>query len=807
MKRRQSEDYRASVFDSITNRVNEEESGKITQGFMDFIYDVKENKAAYKSSLITAPFVGITISSWLCQYVRMIFKKQEKIYISHLLTAWFNTPGIIIAIILAILFLMIAYRFHKITQKDYYTDREGNFDISKKGVYGSAHWQTESEREKCFYRSKDIEELAGDILGIDDKGLLYTLRDDLVGINRNKCIFGTPGSGKSAAIIENDIIQTIRRGESAIVTDSKGDLYRKTSQIARENGYVVKVLNLKSNELKNSDAFHLLKYLENGDTSVAEMLANCIIENTGSGHMDYWEKNELNGYKALLLYISTNKALKAAGRNTLAEMYNICTQNTPQQLAVMFNSLPREHPAKQAFNIYANCDPKVQGQILNGMGIKLSFLTDYNAQQIVSHDEIDLIAPMKKKCLYFVVIPDTNKTYNVIANLFFNMMLIKQCEYSDSLSSAMRDKQIFVNYILDEFKATGAINNFDGTITTVRSRKIGITTVLQTLGQLQDMYPGMAYDTILGSMTTKILLRAGDEATSKYFQMICGTQTRRTKAGRYNESLTDIMHVHGGEMVTEGLVAADLLTVDNAQKLDANELIVCILGFEPVKLKKYLSKYNPYLQEWTERIPGRHKPLWRKKQEDAIAAKEQARVADAHAIEQAKSEQAKSAEQARLQQEQAKADAIAARKAQEKAKADMIEKAQAMAAEQARIKKAAERQAEEQAMAAKQSAPVLIEDDTAEELCIDENHSMPYDRETGEIISDEIPEMAMTFGIYTDENPVNEIPEMTISIPFDAEQNTMPGLPEAPTEPEPPKKKKGKFTQISAKEISAAMAN
>ena len=617
MNRRQGDDYRESLFDKMSGRVDEENGSKLTQSFMDMLYDMKEHKASYWSNFITSPIIGIIVSSFVVQTFLKLLDKQDEIYILNLFTAWWNMPGIIMAIIVTILSISIQYRFHKITKKDYYKDREGNFEISKSGVHGNAHWQTEKEREECFERSKDYYELSGDILGIDDKKLLYTLRQDLVGINRNKCIFGTPGSGKSAAIIENDIMKCMERGESAIITDSKGDLYRKLSQKARDNGYVVRVLNLKSNELRNSDAFHLLKYLENGDTSVAEMLANCIIENTGDGHMDYWAQNEMNGYKALLLYISTNEALKKTGRNTLAEMYNICTQNTPQQLATMFNGLPKTHPAKQAFNIYANCEPKVQGQILNGMGIKLSFLTDFNAQQIVSHDEIDLVLPMKKKCMYFVVIPDTNKTYNVIANLFFNMMLIKQCEYSDSLSSEKREKQIFVNYILDEFKATGAINNFDGTITTVRSRKIGITTVLQTLGQLQDMYPGMAYDTILGSMTTKILLRAGDETTSKYFTMICGQQTRRTTAGRYSQSLSEAVPLHNLETKTEGLVGADLLAIDETQKLDADDLVVCILGFQPVKLHKYLSKNNPELQEWKERIPGKHKPLWRKQMEDA----------------------------------------------------------------------------------------------------------------------------------------------------------------------------------------------
>ncbi len=619
-KKMYNSDYytpRESLFSRLMTGDDSPEQGKVSFGLQTLVNGYKENKRRVYVTAIVSLASGIMLSSWLCMLFKLI-GQREQIELLGLFTEWFNIPGVIIALLFAIMGCVGTYRFTKINTKNFYYDKDTNSYVSTTDMGGHAHYQTEKERHECFNMSKDIDDIMGDILGIDEKGRLYSLRDDLVGINRNKCIFGTPGSGKSVAIIENDILQCMRRGESAIITDSKGDLYRKLSQKARDAGYIVKVLNLKPNELKNSDAFHLLKYLEDGDTSVAEMLAKCIIENTTDPRQvgDYWALNEMNGYKALLLYISTNEALKKANRNTLAEMYNICTSNTPSQLAALFSGLPKTHPARQAFNIYANCEPKVQGQILNGMGIKLSFLTDFNAQQVVSHDEIDLILPMKRPCMYFVVIPDTNKTYNVIANLFFNMMLIKQCEYSDSLTSIERNKQLYVNYILDEFKATGAINNFDGTITTVRSRKIAISIVLQTLGQLQDMYPGMAYDTILGSMTTKLLLRAGDEATSKYFQMIMGKQTRMSKNKRYSDTMAEAIHTHNSETITEGLTAVDLLPVDEAQKMDADHLIVCVLGFQPVKLLKFLSSKNPYLQEWDETVPARHKPKWRKQMEE-----------------------------------------------------------------------------------------------------------------------------------------------------------------------------------------------
>lgn len=605
-----------------------ENGNKIQMGIADILVDIKEHPKLY-TSMVLVPFIaGMLFSGYVCSLWLKLFGSITHVTVKSILTSWMNLPGIIIMLVATVLLIKIFFRIHRINMKDYYTDREGNFYISKRGTQGNAHWQTEKERQECFERSKDIRDLTGDILGKDDEGRLYTLRSDLVGINRNKCILGTPGSGKSAGIIENDIIQCIRRGESAVITDSKGDLYAKMSQFAKKAGYIVKVLNVKPEELKNSDAFDFMKYLAGADPSEAEVLARAIIENTGEYDprrgMDYWAQNEMNCYKALMLRIANDPARKKIGKCNLGEMYDICTTMNAEKLAFEFQPLPANDPAKQAFNIFANCEARNQGQILNGMGVKLSFLTNENARKIVSHDEIDLTLPMKKKCMYFVIISDTNKAYNVIANLFFNLMLIKQCAYSDSLTPEKKEKQIYVNYILDEYKATGSINNFDGAITTVRSRKIGFTIALQTLGQLEDMHPGKAYDTILGSMTVKLLLRSGDQETSEFFTAACGKQTRMSKGNRYSDAKDRSAHIYNSMTANEAEVGVDLFPVDETQKMDADRLVAVILGFQPVKLYKYLSYENPYIKGWEKGATkaNRRLPKWRKQEQDAEKARQ-----------------------------------------------------------------------------------------------------------------------------------------------------------------------------------------
>lgn len=593
---------------------------EVNKGIGNLKEELKENKKYITVFICIDIIISIFISGFVVQWFQDFFNDDKSIYLAQIIPCGlFTWYGFLFSLSIFLFFAYVSFNFYRSTRKDYVVDEENNRQISKQGIYGTAHWQTEKEKEECFFRSKDPMELEHylDILGIDNKGYLYALRDDLVGLNRNMAVIGAPGAGKSAALVKNQIYQNILRGDSCIVTDSKGDLYKECSSIARKHGYKTRILNLKSGELKNSDACHFLKFL-NGDPVKAEVMSNAIIANTGDGHMDYWANNEMNCLKAVLLYVSTNETLIKTNRNNLAEVYNIVTTNDSAGLADLFSMLEDDDPAKLAFNIFANCDPKVQGQILNGMGIRLSVLGSKEVKQIVSNDEIDLVEPMKQKCMYFVVISDTDTSFKFIATLFFTLMFIQQCEYSDALTPKAKKKQLPVNYILDEFANTGAIPDFEKKVTTVRSRKIGITIILQDIGQLEFMYPNKVWNTILNGMVVKMLLSTNDPNTAKYFETLLGELTVRVENRRYDEGAGDIIHAHSGYNVGEGLGKAFLMKQEQFLSMSSNDLVIVISGHYPVKLHKYICDNHPMDAECVIRMPGRHKPLWRKKIEDEI---------------------------------------------------------------------------------------------------------------------------------------------------------------------------------------------
>ena len=589
---------------------NNEEFNRMDQFWSDFVLDFQMHKKLYIAGFVGVVIISIIFVSWLTQYILWIFGKQDGIYIGELVTKFASNPiSLVLTGVCIVVLSRLAYRTSKLMEKDYVQNTEENYKVSKYGVYGDAHWQTEEERKECFERTKDINEMYSDILGRDNKGYLYALRTDLLSVNKNKIAFGASRSGKSAAIVENEIFQCIRRGESMIVTDSKGDVYRNTAYVAKIYGYIVRVLNLKAKELKNSDSWEPLKYVTLEDEIQAEVLAKAIIENTEDGPMDYWAKNEMNALKATILLVATTENYK--NNRSMREVVNIITE--PATFESKFMGLPDDNPAKNAFNIFAACKDDVKKQILNGMGIRLSLLNNKYIKEIVSHDEIDLILPMKRKCIYYIIISDTDTAMKFVASMFFTQAFMAQCDYSDGLSKKAKQKQLPVRYELDEFKNIGAIPFFDVKISTFASRKISSTLILQGITQLEELYPRKAHQIILANTTTKILLKAGDEETAKYFSTLCGILTVKVENGRYSKGRTQRLDLHNAETVSEGLGKRELLLQDKAMKLDKDILVVCINGFQPVKLNKYIAELNhPMYKECKELKPNNHKPKWRK---------------------------------------------------------------------------------------------------------------------------------------------------------------------------------------------------
>ena len=241
----------------------------------------------------------------------------------------------------------------------------------------------------------------GNILG-EHKGQLVCLPKD-TRLNRHTAIFGASGTMKSRAVIRNALFQAIKRGESVIISDPKSEMYNDTSQLFRNNGYEVKVFNLV--DPTRSDTWNCMSDMGT-DSLMAQMLTNIIIGNTNSGKSDhFWDNGELNLLKALVLYVALDSN-RTEDQKNLAEVYLMITDKSDKDYAEIYKDLPKDHPARSSLNLYIQASETVRQGIKQGLGTRLQVLQNKVVTRLISGNEIDLTAPGKRKCAYYIILSD-----------------------------------------------------------------------------------------------------------------------------------------------------------------------------------------------------------------------------------------------------------------------------------------------------------------------------------------------------------------------------------------------------------------
>lgn len=373
--------------------------------------------------------------------------------------------------------------------------------------------------------------------------------------NRHMMIIGVPGSGKSYCFSRPAIFQAIKSGESVIVTDPKGELYSDTSVYAEEHGYTVKIFNLAYPQ--GSDSWDALGEIDGSQLNIeAQNFANIIISNTsnpGAKGDEVYSNGEKNLLTALILYVLTSDSFKATGKpKTLGSVYELLTYSDEMLESLLGGPTDADgnplgdpeanKPFKGPWKLYSTASPNMKGNLKLGLGVRLQTLQDEVIKNITGTKDIDLIQPGKSKCLYYVIISDMNDTFKFISSLFFTCLFSKLVEYSRQQPSGQLP--VPVNVIMDEFIAIGKLPDFDKKLATVRSARINIYMIFQTLAQLQQNYPDGLWETLIGCCYTFMCLSCGnDMGTAEYLSKRTGTMTTALENLRVDKPMIDIGNV------------------------------------------------------------------------------------------------------------------------------------------------------------------------------------------------------------------------------------------------------------------------
>lgn len=466
-----------------------------------------------------------------------------------------------------------------------------NFSRSGRGTYGTAGWMTEKELREVLEVASP-QKARGIILGQNECGSVICLPEDTK-LNKHIAVFGASGTMKSRGVIRPALFQSIRRGESVIVTDPKSEIYSDTAELFRGHGYTIRVYNLLHPEY--SDSWNCMFDL-GGDTLMAQVLTDVIIANTrGDGKGDhFWDSGEANLLKSLILYVDLDSTRHPEERN-LPAVYQMLTHNNEKQLTALFDRLPLDHPARAPYSLFSQASDSVRAGVVLGLGTRLQVLQSEAVRQITRQSDIDLALPGQTKCAYYIILDDQNSSLEFLSSLFFAFLFIKLVRYADSTPE--QRCQVPVNIVLDEMNNIGVIPDFSRRLSTIRSRALQVVMCCQNLPQIQNRYPNNLWAELIGNADTQLMLGCTDDVTAEYCSARSGDMTVEVNSTMTTRQSIAVAQVIPLYRYTEGLGRRRLLTRDEVLRLPNEQLLIIIRGQKLLRARKFDYTGHPYAKE------------------------------------------------------------------------------------------------------------------------------------------------------------------------------------------------------------------
>ena len=453
--------------------------------------------------------------------------------------------------------------------------------------YGSARWGTHEDIEPF-----EDKVFANNVLLSQTERLTMNGRppEPKYARNKNVLVVGGSGSGKTRFFIKPNLLQM---HSSYVVTDPKGTVVNEVGNALVKNGYVMKIFN--TINFKKSMHYNPFAYVH--DEKDILKLVTTLIANTkgeGKGGDEFWEKAEKLLYSALIGYIHYEAPEEEQNFSTLLEMINAMEVREDDEefknpVDLMFEELAEREPDHFAVRQYAKyklAAGKTAKSILVSCGARLAPFDIKELRDITAYDELELDTLGDKKTALFLIMSDTDATFNFLISMVYTQLFNLLCEKADDVYGGRLP--VHVRCLIDEAANIGQIPNLEKLMATIRSREISAALVLQAKSQLKAIYKDNA-DTIIGNCDSQIFLGGSEQTTLKDLNSTLGKETidmyntgeTRGNSPSYNMNYQKLGH--------------DLMSIDELAVMDGSKCIVQIRGVRPFLSDKYdLTKHPKY---------------------------------------------------------------------------------------------------------------------------------------------------------------------------------------------------------------------
>ena len=451
--------------------------------------------------------------------------------------------------------------------------------------YGSARWGT----------AKDIEpfmapKFADNIILTKTERLMMSNRppDPKNARNKNVLVVGGSGSGKTRFWLKPNLLQC---HSSYVVTDPKGSIVVECGNALLKNGYKLKILN--TINFKKSMHYNPFAYVHSEKDILK--LVTTLMTNTkgeGSGGDPFWEKSERLLLTALIAYLHYEAPVEEQNFATLLEMLNTMQvleddEEYQNPVDLLFEELAKKKPnsfAGRQYKLYKLAAGKTAKSILISCGARLAPFDIQELRDLTMYDELQLDTLGDKKTALFLIMSDTDSTFNFLISMVYTQLFNLLCDKADDVYGGKLP--IHVRCLIDECANIGQIPNLEKLVATIRSREISACLVLQARSQLKAIYKDNA-DTIVGNMDSQIFLGGSEPTTLKDLSEMLGKET----IDAFNTSDTRGNSPSYG--TTFQKMGHDLLSRDELAVLDGGKCILQLRGVRPFLSDKYDLTQHP----------------------------------------------------------------------------------------------------------------------------------------------------------------------------------------------------------------------
>ena len=454
--------------------------------------------------------------------------------------------------------------------------------------YGSARWGTKKDIEPYI-----DEKFQNNVILTQTEYLTMNSRpkNPKYARNKNVMVVGGSGSGKTRFYVKPNLMQM---HSSYVVTDPKGTIVIECGKMLERNGYDIKVLN--TINFKKSMRYNPFAYLRS-EKDILKLVQTIIANTKGEGEKageDFWVKAEKLYYTALIGYIFYEAPKEEKNFATLLDMIDASEvreddENYKNPIDHLFDALERKDPihfAVKQYRKYKLAAGKTAKSILISCGARLAPFDIKELRELMKEDALALDTIGDKKTALFVIISDTDDTFNFVVSIMYSQLFNLLCDKADDVYGGRLP--VHVRFLLDEFANIGLIPKFEKLIATIRSREISASIILQAQSQLKAIYKDHA-DTIVGNCDSMIFLGGKEKTTLKELSETLGKETidlYNTSENRSSQKSFGLNYQKTGK---------DLMSQDEITVMDGSKCILQLRGVRPFLSDKYdITKHKNY---------------------------------------------------------------------------------------------------------------------------------------------------------------------------------------------------------------------